>query len=191
MRLTIPGWLAAVLLLPACAGSSHPPQYYVLTPEARTSAPADASGPSIAVGPVSVPDVVDRPRIVLKGAGNEVKMSEYNRWASPLKNEIARVISTNLAQELGNPRVWSYLESSLSDPDVQVVIDVRQFDSILNQSADVDVLWSIKRKGSDAARSGRSTVSEPAPGQFNELVAAHSRALAQVSRDIAKAIRGP
>jgi uncharacterized lipoprotein YmbA len=183
--------LACVCLVLAAAGCGSSPKerYYALT------APAPAGGvaaPAIAVGPVSVPEMVDQARIVVRAAGPEVTMYEYHRWASPLKGEIARVIAANLAQELGTARVWSWSQTTLPNPDYQVLVDVQRFDSALGEAVTIDALWSVRRPAGGAPKTGRSTVREPVAGAgFDALVAAHSRALAGVSRDIAGAIRAP
>ena len=55
------------------------------------------------VGPVSVPAVVDRPQIVVTTGPNQVRLDEFNQWASPLQNNIARVVAENLVAMLGTP----------------------------------------------------------------------------------------
>lgn len=180
----------ALLALAAC-GSPPKERYYTLS--AAASAPvAGASAISIAVGPVTVPETVDQPQMVVQVAANQVTMYEFQRWASPLKSEIARVIAANLAQELGTARVWTYAQTTLANPDYQVLVDVQRFDSVLGEAVTIDALWSIRRAAGGAPRTGRSSVRETVSGAgFDALVAAHSRALAAVSRDIAGAIRAP
>lgn len=188
MRQTLAAACALALLLAGC-GSSPRERYYALTPAA--SAPvAGTSATSIAVGPVSVPAVVDQPRIVAQVDANQVRMHEYQRWASPVKSEIARVIAANLAQELGTPRVWSFDQTTLANPDLQVLVDVQRFEAVLGEAVTVDALWTIKPADGGPVRTGRSSVRQASAGEgFDALAAAYSRALAQVSRDIAAAIR--
>lgn len=178
----------AALLLAAC-GSSPKERYYTLTADA--SAPVTGtSALSIAVGPVTVPEAVDQPQIVAQVGANQVAMYEYQRWASPLKGEIARVIAANLAQELGTPRVWSYAQATLPKPDYQVLVDVQRFDSVLGEAVTVEALWTIRPAEGGKAKTGRSSVRQATAGDgFDALAAAHSRALARVSQDIAAAIR--
>jgi uncharacterized lipoprotein YmbA len=181
---------ACLVLVIAGCGSSPKERYYAL------AAPAPATGaaaaPAIAVGPVTVPEMVDQARIVVQAAGPEVTMYEYHRWASPLKREIERVLAANLAEALGTTRVWSYSQVRLPDPDYQVLVDVQRFDSALGDAVTIDALWTVRRPPGGAPRTGRSSVREPVAGAgFDALVAAHSRALARVSRDIAGAIRAP
>ena len=181
-----------VLLLAAC-GSPPKERYYTLTAAASAPAPAaGASTSSIAVGPVTVPEMVDQPQFVVQVGANQVAIYEFHRWASPLKGEIARVIAANLAQELGTVRVWSYAQATLPKPDYQVLVDVQRFDSALGDAVTVEALWTVRSAAGGGPKTGRSSVREPVSGAgFDALVAAHSRALAQVSRDIAGAIRSP
>ena len=183
---------ACLVLLAAACSSPPKERYYTLT--AASSAPKPAAGAStaIAVGPVTVPEMVDQPQFVVQVAANQVAMYEFHRWASPVKSEIARVIAANLAQELGTARVWAYAQTTLSKPDYQVLVDVQRFDSALGDAVTIEALWTVRRAAGGDPKTGRSLVREPAPDAgFDALVAAHSRALARVSQDIAGAIRVP
>lgn len=182
-----------VLLLLAACGTLPRDRYYTLTAAGGTPTPAAAaSASSIAVGPVTVPEAVDQPQFVVQVAANQVAIHEFHRWASPLKGEIARVVAANLGQELGTARVWAYGPAMLPTPDYQVLIDVQRFDSTLGDAVVIDALWTVRRAAGGPPKTGRSLVREAATGAgFDPLVAAHSRALARVSGDIANAIRTP
>jgi len=183
-----------VTLLFAAACSSPPQEHhYTLTPASATAPAAGAaSTPSVAVGPVTLPESVDQPQLVVQAGANQVARYDLHRWAGPLKSEIARVIAANLAQDLGTTRVWVYTQAALSNPDYQVLVDVQRFDSALGDAAVIEALWTVRRAAGGDPKTGRSLVREPASGAgFDPLVAAHSRALARVSRDIADAIRAP
>jgi len=180
----------ALVLAAACSG---PPKerYYTLTAAPATAAPG-GTAPSIAVGPVTVPEAVDQPQFVVQTGANEVSIYEFQRWASPLKGEIARVIAANLGEALGTTRVWSFAQTTLGKADYQVLVDVQRFDSTLGEAVTIEALWSVRPAAGGAPRTGRSSVREPVSGkEFDALVAAHSRALARVSRDVAGAIRTP
>jgi uncharacterized lipoprotein YmbA len=185
--------LACLVLLAGACGSPPKERHYTLTP-ARAAAPAAgaASAPSVAVGPITLPEIVDQPQVVVQAGANQVTRYDLHRWASPLKSEIARVIAANLAQDLGTTRVWVYAQTALPNPDYQVLVDVQRFDSALGDAVTIDVLWTVRGAAGTAPKTARSSVREPVSGAgFDPLVAAHSRALARVSRDIADAIRAP
>jgi uncharacterized lipoprotein YmbA len=181
--------LAAGAVLAGCTGSSPVTRFYTLTTGAPQAAAEARAAPSVAIVAVSLPDGVDRPQIVLRGAGNQVSFSEFDRWLGSPRDEIALAIGSGLRQALGGASVFTGPLSAGMSADFSVVLHVQRFDSVLGDAATVEAAWQvIPARG--AARAGQSSVREPAgaPG-FDALVAAHSRALAAVSRDIAAAIR--
>jgi len=184
-------WTALLLAAATLAGCSSPPKtnFYTLSPAAASApARADAKVPySVAIGPVGVPESLDRPQMVTRTGANQVSVAEFERWAGPLKNEIALAIAENLKPLLGGASVFTYPQGV--NADVNVSVDVQRFDSVLGEAATVEVLWQVRTvKG--APRSGRSMVREAAGGAgYDALVAAHARALAAASRDIAAAIQ--
>jgi hypothetical protein len=154
-----------------------------------SSSAAPAAVPSIGLGPITLPDVVDRPQFVLRTGANQVVIAEEHRWAGPLKSEIPRVIAENLSQLLGVKQVWSYPQSAAETAEIRVLVDVQRFDSAPGEAATIDASWTVRRKSGEPA-SGRSLVKEPVNGSgYDVLAAAHNRALAAVSREIAAAIR--
>ena len=185
-------WFAALLGSAALAGCGSSPvtHFYTLHPAAEP--PAAAAGARaayiVAVGAVVLPDGLDRPQIVLRN-GNRVSFSDFERWGGALKDEIALAVAANLRQGLGGANVYAYPMGTGMAADVNVLLYVQRFDSALGDAATVEILWRVSpAKG--AAKSGQSTVREPAGGPgYEALVAAHVRALAAVSRDIAEAIR--
>jgi uncharacterized lipoprotein YmbA len=185
--------IAAVLAVSVLGGCASSPQaaFYTLSPE-RAQAPVDPGVAALAVsiGPVAVPDLVDRPQLVLRVNATQVRIDEFARWAEPLKSQVGNVIAADLAQLLPGAQVSSYPQWADRATAYQVSVDVQRFDSAPGDAAAVSVLWLVRPPKQGTPVSGRSIVSEPAgaPG-YDALVAAHSRALAAVCRDIAAAIR--
>ncbi|MFY9315860.1 MAG: PqiC family protein [Burkholderiales bacterium] len=181
-------FVAGVLLALGGCGSSPVTHFYTLSPAAAPAPAAAQASPTVAIGAVQLPDGLDRPQIVLRGAGNQVSFSEFERWLGSLKDEIALAVAAGLKQSLGGASVYAYPMSASVSADVSVLLHVQRFDSVLGEAATVEVLWQVvPAKG--AARKGQSSVREPVSGPgYEALVAAHGRALAAVSRDVAAAI---
>jgi hypothetical protein len=171
------------------AGCASPPShFYTLS---RTATPvATPSKLSVVVGPVSIPAIVDLPQIVVSTGPNQVTLDEYNRWASPLQNNISRVVAENLVAILGAPRVSLFQQSLNADADYRVAIEVQSFDSVPGEAATLDAVWMVRRTRDGKVDTGRTTVREPAEEKgYAALAAAHSRALARLSQDVAEVIR--
>ena len=181
---------ALALTLTACGitGTSPEPRFYTLASEAPPPAPASAGAYTIVVGPVTIPEVVDRPQIVTRTAESRVEIAELSRWAAPLKSEISRVIADHLATALPGARVSTMEQRATGAPDYRVIVDVQRFDSS-NEGSAIQASWQVRTKDNPAAVSGRSVVAEPAGAGYDALVAAHSRGVAKVASEIAAALR--
>ena len=180
------GLVIGIALIAGC-GNSPKQHYYTLSAPA---VPAEEKpGFTVAVGPVTVPEMVDRAQIVVRTSVHQVEVSELNRWAEPLKRSIPQVVAASLARELAPARVVVYSPGGGS-ADYRVRIDVERFESEPGKAATIAASWSVRRNAGGEARAGRSMVRESADGSgYETLVAAHSRALEGVSRDIADALR--
>jgi uncharacterized lipoprotein YmbA len=180
---------AGALLVLAGCGSSPATHFYTLSPAAMPATAAAGTSTTVSIGAVRLPDGVDRPQIVLRGAGNQVTFSEFERWLGSLKDEIALAVAGGLKQALGGASVYAYPMGAGASADVSVVLHVQRVDSVLGDAATVEILWQVV-PARGAASKGQSSVREPVAGPgYDALVAAHGRALAAVSRDIAAAIR--
>jgi len=185
------GALCALAIL--AAGCATPPaHFYTLS---RATTPAVPANPpanlSVVVGPVSIPAIVDLPQIVVSTGPNRVRLDEFNRWASPLQNNISRVVAENLVVMLGTPRVSQFQQSLNADADFRVAIEVQSFESTPGDAAALNAVWLVRRTKDGKAQTGRTAVREPSPANgYDELAAAHSRALGRMSQEIAETIRG-
>ena len=181
--------------LGGCAGTP-PSKFYMLEPISHGPAPPGTvaldQAVSIGLGPVTLPDYLDRSQIVTRTDQNTVQLAEFDRWAEPLSSNISRTLAENLVLLLQNDSIVQYPWPGSIDVTYQVVVDVYRFDGILGEKALLEVQWSILgKKGKRALQLKRSTFVEPASGTtFGALVAAQSRTLENLSREIALALQG-
>ena len=183
--------MVSIALVTAAAsgcGTSAPSRFYTLD----ATAVSDGTAPvnyTIMVGPVSVPAAVDRPEFVLQSAPNRVDVDEFNRWDAPLNDAVAQVVAGDLVKLLGTPNVASAPMANFV-PAYRVTIDIQRFDSVPSQAALVEAVWTVHSTAGGETRSGRTVAREAVQGDgFDALAAAHSRALARLSGDIAAVIR--
>lgn len=179
----------AAALLSGC-GRSPQVTFYTLGSDSKIAALNPAKPvPSVSVVNVSLPELVDRPQLVERLAGNRVEILETHRWAEPLKYGIARLLAENLGGRLESNLVTAYPQQAPGEPDYKVVVDIRRFES--NGSAvSVDTFWSIRRTAATKPVSGRSQINESKTGDgYEALISAYNRAIVAVGSDIAQAIR--
>ena len=182
--------VAVLTLITFVAGCASTPTSRFYTLSAANGSAATTSNVSIAVGPVTVPAVVDRPQIVVNMGPNQVRVEEFNRWAAPLQNNIARVVVDNLVFMLGTPLVTSSAQTLSAEADYRAAVEVQSFQSTPGEAAVLDAVWTVRRSKDGKAETGRTTVREAVREQsYDALAAAHSRAVARLSQDIADAVR--
>lgn len=183
--------LPALLALSLCAcGSSPQVHYYTLSSERPSlkTLPEGAAPPyAVAVGPVSVPATVDRPQFVIQVAPNRVALVDDHRWAEPLKEGIAHAMASDLSAVLG-VRAAVFPQDSLAGVKYRVAVDIRNFVSVPHQAVSIEAWWTVYGPG-DKVKFGRSVVREPANGGYEDLAAAHGRAVQAISRDVAAAVQ--
>ena len=148
-------------------------------------------GLAIGVGPVRIPEYLNRPQIVTRTKENEYYLAEFHQWAESLKANFPRVLAENLSILLATDRVTLYPWRRSMPVDYQILVEVIQFDGRLGGSATLVARCSIL-SGNDKKVFviKKSSFSESSAKQgYDALVAAKSRTVAYLSRDIAKAVK--
>jgi uncharacterized lipoprotein YmbA len=183
---------AALLLLAAC-GTTAPTRFYLLSPVAEAGHGASAihkNGVSIALAPVDLPEHLNRPQIVTRQNGHQVKVDEFNRWAEPLEMHVSAIIAENLSMLLGTEGIVITNRNKQADVDYHLSVQCIRFDGWPGKEATLDCRWYLGT-GDDFAGTypERFSATQPLEGsEYTDLVATLSRMLADLSREIAKGI---
>ena len=186
---TILVWVGGCL-----GGVSAPTRFYTLVPTAippsGTNPITAERGPAIGVGPVTLPGYLDRRQIVTRRGRDEIELGEFDLWSEPLKDGTARILGEDLAILLRTDRVALLSWRGSHPMQYQVAVEVARFEGAAGADVTLEARWRILGGDGKELALRRSTVTEVvgAPG-YGALVAAMSRALGALSRDIATAIR--
>ena len=192
--------LVTTVLILLCSGmltiygcSSKPTKFYVLTPLAEVQTIPDRLNEdtlSIGVGPISLPDYVNRPQIVTKNGANELVIDEFYRWAEPLRTNVSRVLRDNLATLLGTENINKYPWNRFVHIDYQVSIEFTKFDSVIGREATIEARWVISTdRGRNEILRKKSKITKKAETErYDAIVVAKSQALAELSQQIAHEI---
>jgi uncharacterized protein len=190
-RLALVPLVASLLGLGACA--SAPSRFYLLNTLSTSETikgPGAAQGPVIGVGPITLPKYLDRPQIVTRVGRNQLALSEFDRWAEPLQDNVLRVLAEHLACLVPTEQVLRQACPRSATLDYQVTVDMRQFDGSLGGESRLLALWSVLDGAELPLLSQRAFLNVPVGwGDYDAMVAAMSELLARLSRDIAVAIQ--
>jgi uncharacterized lipoprotein YmbA len=186
--------LGTSLMVGGCA--SQPSRFYLLSalPNTETASleTSGKQGPTIGVGPVTLPRYLDRPQIVTRTSPYELKLAEFDRWAEALDVNFSRVLAENLSFLIPTGRVAAFPWSRATSIDYQITVEVTHFLSQVGGESLLIADWILfKGEGQQVLMSGKSRFSASAAGQdYASMVAAMSQTVASLSREIATAIKG-
>ena len=185
-----------ILLLSGCGGSSQRVEFYTLNPltdmQASANSPAANQKLSIGVGPVEIPEMLDRPQIVTRSGPNKLNVDEFNRWAGRLDENLAGVLAENISLLLATDQVAVYPWQTDFKPRYRVALKIRYFEGQWGKDVILEAIWSVSSQQSQQPHIKRKSIINESlsPEQdYEALVAAHSRAIAQLSREIVKEIQ--
>jgi uncharacterized lipoprotein YmbA len=190
MRLA--GWLAIVLVVSAGCGAD-PTRYYVLTPADVAPVPRATASPTqelrIGIRSVELPRYVERPQIVTRVSPNRLEVAEFQYWGAPLRSAIPMILAENLARLVPTDQVAVFPWGRGFLPDAQVLVEVSQLEGTLGGEVVLAARWRIVDRAGEERAFGVSRLTEAAGEDYENLVAAHSRLVGALSRDIADGLR--
>ena len=193
----VPGTLLVLLALLTFGGCSfgqgQTTRYYILTsltPASTAAAPLRGRDLAVGVGPVQLPQYVNRPQIVTGRTSHELQQASFEQWAEPLRDNFVRVLAENLSVLLATDRVAVFPWKGPMPVAYQVIVEVTHFLGEVGGETSLVALWSIVgNNGRDVLVSQKSSFREPT-GQdgYEAVAAALSRTVAALSREVATAI---
>jgi len=122
----------------------------------RATSEAAGKEETIGVGPVSIPDSLDRSQIVTLSGGNEVIIAEFDRWYGSCRDEIARVMTENLSALLPSQRVVSYAWGRRVSLNRQITVDILRLDGVLGKTVILKANWAILEENGTKNQPGQT-----------------------------------
>ena len=180
--------IVATLLLGACT-SAPKANFYMLNGSGPVAAAAQ-SPLVLAIGPIDLPQYLDRPHIVTRLSGNRLGVDEFNRWGGALEEDIVRVLAQRIGDRLGTRRIYSYPSRVVADTDYRIALDIRAFDGALGGQVSLDVSWSmIDDRNGRVVQTQQASYRSMAKGDdYGAYTAALGDTLSQLGDDLAVAL---
>jgi len=191
-------WLVA-----GCAQQSQPSSFYVLSYEnaldEATSSTTMREGIALGVGPVQLPEYLDRPQIVTRASNNQLTIEEFDRWGGRLRESFTTVLMEVLSAELETDRIVEHPWNSPMQVNYQIIVNVTKFDTDETGRSILEVRWSLvdvrRQSVLSTARSrfrqdvaAKADVAAPTV-DYDAVAAAMSRNVVAFGQEVAKQIR--
>ncbi len=181
--------LGLAILLGAC-GTTPPGNHYVLSSPGGTAPTGDS--PSLGVGPITIPEYLKRNGLVYNRQGNQLQISETERWAEPLDSGIARVITINLSKLLDTQDVRPFPWHPKRPPEFGVKVRIVTLNAG-DDEAELVAEWLVyQAENGEPLQRRISQLTRPMPPgelQLADVPTAYSALLMELSELIAEAIR--
>lgn len=182
------------LLVGGCMSKSPPARFYTLSSAVEgqqlLKGSSASSNLAIGIGPVKLADYLTQSRIVTRADDNKIVQAEFDQWSGSLQNNIINVLADNIGSLLNTEKVFVHPWRSFIPIDYQVIIDIIRFDGEPGKQATLEARWVVlKDKDKSIIDNKRSSIQETTDTDgYAGLVAAQSRALEKLSREIAQSI---
>jgi len=167
--------LTVALALGGCitlGEATDPTRYFSL---ASVAAPmVNGQGASVLVGPLELPEYLNRPQLVTRGAGSELELAPFARWAEPLSDSITRRLASQLRVQLNRQEVHAFPSLTVGTTDWRIVGVISRFEADSAGSAELQITWGIED-------GERNFVYGPAYADYREAVAAGAAAADKVT----------
>ncbi len=173
-------------------GTSPPVQLYQLRadPAALGPLPAATVSPTWALGPVVLPDYLDRDAIVRTSGQASLVSNPGERWAESLRDAVPRLLQQDLARLRGSDSVWRMPMPPGVMAERQLRVEIQRLDA---DSAGRSVVLQARWTLIDPSGASKPVVAERrievsvAAADTDSLVSAHRTALWQLAQAIAAA----
>jgi len=138
----------SLLVLNGCISvpNSPNPRFYMLeaVPENQESKKINTvSNITIGIGPIKIPEYLDRPQMVTQSDEKTLKFAQFDRWGEYLDIGVARLIRENLAAALPSGKYILYPWVSSVPVKYQVTVEIIQLDSQLDRDLFLSAQWTI------------------------------------------------
>lgn len=189
--------LAALLLAAAGCGGFlaprvDPSRFFVLSvrPAPDLDLPEWVRSRSYGVGPITLPDYLERPSVVTRVSDSEIRPTHLDRWAEPIGKGVLRVLREDLRRCLDATRVIAFPWYASDRPDLAVSVDIQRLEREPSGSAYLVAHWTVRDPGTGANLLRGDTVARREPPSPDESgsVEAQSDLLMQLAREIAEGI---
>lgn len=183
--------LILLLNLPACWGGSPSIYYTLLTPpvlSTQANSTPKMNTSSLGVGPLTLPEHLDRPHLVTREGQHTLKVHTRHRWSASLGNQLLNQLESSLMTQLNDQVIISYPWERSWRPTRQFMVDVKSLEGSMGEQVYAEFVWRIIEIKSDRVlHQGRfKTQSSARPKKGETVEAAYVRAMAETLSNFTK-----
>lgn len=183
-------YLLSVLLLlcTSCIQIGSDPQpmhYYLLESNNLGAGIYSSKALNINLELIGFPDYLDRLQIVTRNDNNGINLSDSERWAEPLQDNLPRILRENLALMLPNSRISVSPWENSNDNAIKVKLIINKFLGQFDDYTYIDIRWIIDN-GKDQLIQEQFIDQQPISNSYQDLVAGLNNGINLLSQKLAQ-----
>ena len=174
-------------LILGCAKSSKPVEYYMLDASVgidNNQTLKGDEGPMIGLGPIRLPEYLDRFQMVVAVSENKYKLIDGHRWAEKLDQNISLALFKTLPGQLGTDKMIRYPWPQRPGVDFQVKIDILELNIDQDGQSQLIAQWSIKSKDKTILNKRSTFTAQASTTDIDKMVQAQSECLTKLGQEI-------
>jgi len=179
----------ALLMMALAAGCASPQSRYYHLSAAEAPCPectvAGITTAIVSIGPVIIPDRLDRSQIVTVMPDGELNIAQFDRWGGSLNEEIVTAITKNVSALLPALNVIPFEMEKWVTPDYQARIDILELNATPGKEVSLRASYTITDKNRKTLLLKSAVISEPCGSSYTDIVKASSKAVGILSSQIA------
>ncbi|HTH97502.1 MAG TPA: PqiC family protein [Stellaceae bacterium] len=188
-RVCLVAALAGVAGLLSACGTSTPVNFYTLDAVSPATLAPLRAGPTVQLGAVTLPAMLDRVQIVRRDGSHQVAIDDLDHWAAPLDDLTRRALVHDLALRLPARVVMTTDDTPPAGPLQVMSVSVGEFAGNGSGQVVLQAHWTIFH-GTPLAlvRQGTEDIRVPAGTSPQALAAGMSQALGLFADKLAAAL---
>lgn len=181
------GIVLGVLFLAACSWRSPNSSFYVM--DSSGLQPLSNKKISVSVARVKVPDMLDRPQMVVSDKDtSQIEILEFERWGEVYPDVLQSTVTNDLIAYLPN----SYVKRTYFDSEntmYSVNIEINRVQAYKGDKVNLSAWWNIKdSKGNIIVQKQGNYEADVTGNNIQNLVDAQADAVHKLAQDIASSL---
>jgi uncharacterized protein len=178
--------LAVGTALAGCA--SRPQEHFYTVSSADHRSGEGAELQRIALSPIVIPALIDRPQLVVRTDGHEVVVLENHRWAEPLSVDLTRALGNDLRRTLPGLQIAGADTPRGKTPPPILDVVITDLISGPGPSTSLQASWVLHDRSGTCTKSGALAAEVPMPAGDAAIPGAYADAMSRLAKAIAETI---
>ncbi len=181
-------WGTLVLIVAQGCGTTPPTRLYVLEKTPVAEVVSLPSGMRIALGPIMLPDYLERQQIVIRDGG-QLRLSGYDRWGEPLQRGVSLTLTEQLSAATGS-EILPFMWPGGSGDAWRIPLEIIRFEAQTPGRVLLEARWTLMSpEGAETGRRHRASYESPVDiDDYGEIVRISGELLARLAMDIASGL---